>query len=42
MHLTLHLTTACNIGVRTAMAPPRDGEPMSEVVGRQRWTWGRG
>jgi uncharacterized protein len=35
MHLTLHLTTACNMRCSYCYAPPRDGEPMSEAVGRQ-------
>jgi len=35
MHLTLHLTTACNMRCSYCYAPPRDGEPMTEAVGRQ-------
>jgi uncharacterized protein len=35
MHLTLHLTTACNMRCDYCYAPPRDGAPMSEEVGRQ-------
>ncbi|MBN1514538.1 MAG: radical SAM protein [Phycisphaerae bacterium] len=35
MHLTLHLTTACNMGCSYCYAPPHDGRPMSEAVGRQ-------
>jgi uncharacterized protein len=34
MHLTLHLTTACNMRCSYCYAPPRDGAPMSADVGR--------
>ncbi|MGD8452547.1 MAG: radical SAM protein [Phycisphaerae bacterium] len=34
MHLTLHLTTACNMRCSYCYAPPRDGAPMSEDVAR--------
>jgi uncharacterized protein len=35
MHLTLHLTTACNMRCSYCYAPPHDGAPMSEEVGRK-------
>lgn len=35
MHLTLHLTTACNMRCSYCYSPPRAGEPMSERTGRQ-------
>lgn len=35
MHLTLHLTTACNMHCSYCYAPPRDGAPMSEETGRK-------
>jgi uncharacterized protein len=35
MHLTLHVTTACNMQCDYCYAPPRDGAPMSFEVGRQ-------
>lgn len=34
MHLTLHLTTACNMNCAYCYAPPHDGEPMSAEIGR--------
>jgi uncharacterized protein len=35
MHLTLHLTTACNMNCSYCYAPPHDSEPMSEAIGRK-------
>ncbi|HPM24666.1 MAG TPA: radical SAM protein [Phycisphaerae bacterium] len=35
MHLTLHLTTACNMRCSYCYAPPHDGAPMSDEIGRQ-------
>ncbi len=35
MHLTLHLTTACNMRCDYCYAPPRDGASMSPGVARQ-------
>ena len=35
MHLTLHLTRACNLRCTYCYAPPQDGPGMSEAVGRQ-------
>ena len=35
MHLTLHLTTACNMGCDYCYAPPHDGVPMTFEVGRR-------
>ena len=35
MHLTLHLTTACNMRCSYCYAPPHDGAPMSEEIGRK-------
>lgn len=35
MHLTLHLTTACNMRCDYCYSPPHDGAPMSFAVGRQ-------
>jgi len=35
MHLTLHLTTACNMRCSYCYAPPHDAAAMSEEVGRQ-------
>lgn len=35
MHLTLHLTTACNMRCSYCYAPPRPGTPMSEQTGRK-------
>lgn len=32
MHLTLHLTTACNMRCTYCYAPPHDGKPMSAAV----------
>jgi uncharacterized protein len=34
MHLTLHLTTACNMRCSYCYAPPHDGAPMSAAIGR--------
>ncbi len=34
MHLTLHLTTACNMRCSYCYAPPHDGEPMTVEIGR--------
>ncbi len=34
MHLTLHLTTACNMRCSYCYAPPHDGSPMTEQIGR--------
>ena len=33
MHLTLHLTTACNMRCRYCYAPPRPGPAMSRTTG---------
>jgi len=35
VHLTLHLTTACNMCCDYCYAPPHDGTPMTEAVGRE-------
>jgi uncharacterized protein len=35
MHLTLHLTRACNLRCNYCYAPPMDGAPMSFATGRQ-------
>ncbi|MBU0717560.1 MAG: radical SAM protein [Planctomycetes bacterium] len=35
VHLTLHLTTACNMRCSYCYAPPHDGAPMSEEIGRK-------
>ena len=35
MHLTLHLTRACNLRCDYCYAPPQDGSPMSFAAGRQ-------
>jgi len=35
MHLTLHLTTACNLRCDYCYAPPHDGAPMSFATGRR-------
>jgi uncharacterized protein len=35
MHLTLHLTRACNLLCDYCYAPPQDGAPMSLAIGRQ-------
>jgi len=35
MHLTLHLTRACNLRCDYCYAPPQDGAPMSFAIGRQ-------
>lgn len=35
MHLTLHLTTACNMNCSYCYSPPRDGEAMSSKTGRR-------
>lgn len=40
MHLTLHLTTACNMRCSYCYSPPRDGEPMSREVGRKALDFG--
>lgn len=40
MHLTLHLTTACNMRCAYCYSPPRDGEPMSRDIGRKALEFG--
>jgi len=35
MHLTLHVTTACNMNCSYCYAPPHDAEPMSKKIGRK-------
>jgi len=42
MHLTLHLTSACNMRCSYCYAPPRSGPAMSEQVGRKALELGSG
>lgn len=40
MHLTLHMTTACNMRCSYCYAPPHDGAPMTPAVARQALDFG--
>lgn len=40
MHLTLHLTTSCNMHCSYCYAPPHAGDAMSETIGRRALEYG--